>query len=580
MSKDKKKKQKRPNIPVHTMARPRLEQILARRQHGELDDDEYVASIKALMTEMGREGVLNALVGMLDNADDARKEALMVAIPPLGDAQTIGHLWQLVRRSKLSVSVKMTALIILKQMGEEVNLEDPGEYFSWRDIKQADADEISGMARFSTRMLIKELQKIDNVDEVEAFMASFEDVMGRTDNPELGQAVIDDLVEMGDADAADLLAAFAATAIQSDVRQAARQALAELAKQQISPQSKHIKALFEEHFYAAYSSDPAHPWQQHVSILFERGKNTVQALVFLLDFGHPWQGAIKDFFPTESITPRQFQREVIDRSERESVELRRVTYTRARQFILDALEANRKNKIKLPPEFEEFRAMLERRVIDPLPETLAYAEQVDIQAPDEWGELPGQPIRGMEIIRPGGKTSPLFMPPGMLPDDFGDDEDTDEEFDFDDLLAEIDEYYAEPPEQPGSKKPDILPKEWLVNFLTSLYEQRVDPEELDEYWTDISDFLFYLDTGDNSPATLTDIQGYHLSEFLTDFWDENIEADTSIEEKDEAMQTIFELYDYLAEYSLIPQEVANRVEETADILFDADDEITRIPRSK
>ena len=119
-----------------------------------------------------------------------------------------------------------------------------------------------------------------------------------------------------------------------------------------------------------------------------------------------------------------------------------------------------------------------------------------------------------------------------------------------------------------------------MNFLTSLYEQRVDPEELDEYWTDISDFLFYLDTGDNSPATLTDIQGYHLSEFLTDFWDKNIEADTSIEEKDEAMQTIFELYDYLAEYSLIPQEVANRVEETADILFDADDEITRIPRSK
>ena len=101
MSKKKsKKKQKKPNIPIQTLARPRLEQILTRYQHGELDEAAYIASIEALMAEISQEAILDALVGLLNNADNERKDALMVAIPKLGNADTIKHLWHLVRRSK------------------------------------------------------------------------------------------------------------------------------------------------------------------------------------------------------------------------------------------------------------------------------------------------------------------------------------------------------------------------------------------------------------------------------------------------------------------------------------------------
>ena len=573
----KKKKQKKPNIPTQTLARPRLEQILVRRKHGELDDEEYVDSVKALMAEIGNEAVLNALVGLLDSADEERKDALMVAIPKLGNKQTIKHLWQLVRRSKLSVGAKMTALIILKQLGEDVNLENPGEYFSWRDVKQADAEEILSMGRFSLRALIKELQTAKNVDEVEGLMLQAEHIATESGGEEVVEAIVEDLIGMGDSGAADMLAAISATTSYPKVRQAARKGLLKLSGQKVFPQTDNVKSLLEEHFYAAYCSDPAHPWQQQVAIVFEQGKNLVQALVFLLDFGHPWNGAIKDFFPTESMPPRQFERIFVDKAIREGVETRRVPYARARQFILDALEANQKNKTKLPPEFEEFRGMVERRVTDPSPQTLAYAEQVDAKTEDEWGELEGEPVRGMEIIGPDGQPMPVVRM-GDLDDEDWDDFEEDEVEDFDDVLINVDDYYEEVEENLDEGQEYILPYDWAVGYLTARHEQGFEPQELDDYWLDLSDFLSYLDEGYDTPKSLADVQGYHLSEFVTDFWDENIEDDTPVEEKGEAIETVRDLYEYLAQQKHIPAEAAKRVAEAADLLFSQPDELTPIPR--
>ena len=159
MAKKKKRKQKKPNVPVQTIARSRLDKILTGYYNEELDEEECVASIRALMGELGKEAVLNSLIGMLDNTNAEQKDALMVALSRLGDEQTIQHLWQLVRRSKMSVGGKMTALVILKQMGEDVDLDNPGEYFSWRDIKKADVGEIAHMGRVGLQGIIKELQK-------------------------------------------------------------------------------------------------------------------------------------------------------------------------------------------------------------------------------------------------------------------------------------------------------------------------------------------------------------------------------------------------------------------------------------
>ncbi len=555
--KKKKKKQRKPNIPIQTMARPRLEQILVRYEHDELDQAEYISSIEALMQEIGREAVLNAMVGLLENAGNERKEALMVAIPKLGDEQTIKHLWQLVRRSKISVGGKMTVLVILKQMGEEVNLEEPGEYLSWRDIKKADSDEIADIGRFSIRAIIKELQRAKDIDEVEAMMINFEDLQNKTGGDGAAGMMIDELIEMGDSGAADMLAAIVGTTSRSNIRKMARTGLLKLSGRKVFPQSAAIRALQGEQFYAAYSTDPGNPWQQQVVILFERGQNLVQALVFLLDFGHPWNGAIKDFFPTQSMTPNQFQRDLIDRAMQHDVEQRQVPYARARQFILDALEVNQKKKIKLPPEFEQFRHWVDRRVIDPSSETLAYAEQVDAKTVDEWGELKGTPIRGMEVITPKGSTTPITVL-GDLDDEFWDDDD---EFTFDDLLTRINDEYELEDEEP------VLPQEWATSYLSTRHNEGIDAIELDDYWDNISEFVFYLETELDTSSNLVDVQDFHLSEFITKFWDETIDPDSSIEERQDVIDTVSDLYTYLSKQDHIPAELAKRVNEAAASIF-------------
>jgi len=494
MSKKKKsKKQKKPNIPVQTMALPRLQMLLNLRQQGELDNEEFVASIEALMTEIGREAILNALIGLLDQSSNEQKDALMTAISQLGDAQAIDHLWYVVRRSKMSVGAKMTALVILQQMGEEVNLEDPGEYFTWRDIKQGDIKEVADLARFATRALIKELQQSKNIDDVEVMMMRFTSITAQAGGEETELMQIETLIDMGDTGAADMLTAIVATTPYSRVRQAARQGLLKLAGQNTFPQNEIIKSLTQERLYAAYSTDPAHPWQQGVILAFERGQNSLQAMVFLRDFGHPWQGAIKDMFVTHSMTPHEFARNFLRQIGRvgEDAEYRQVTYQRARQFLVEAIAANKQHRVKLPPEYHEFLHLIERRITDPSKETLAYADQVDAKTVDEWGELKGQPIRGLSIIGPDGEAMPVMV--------FGEpDEDFWEEAEYtlEDLIAEVDDYYEmeykEETEDEDAADP-ILPQDWVTGYLTAAHHKGIDVEELEDQWDYLSDFIFYLE---------------------------------------------------------------------------------------
>ena len=581
-----KKKSKKPNIPIQTMARPRLEQILNRRQHGELDEDEFLASVEALMKEIGREAVLNALVGLLDNASNEQKDALMVVIPKLGNKQTIDHLWNLVRRSKMSIGGKMAALVILKQMGEEVNLDDPGEYFSWRDIKHSDLSEVENMGRFAMRALIKELQQLDNADDVEAFMLHADEVLPQARSEEVKLVQIEELVAMGDTDAADMLTAIIATTPQSKVREAARKGLLKLSGQGVFPQAEVIKSLRNEPFHSAYSTDPAHPWQQGVMMIWERTQNNVQALVFLLDFGSPWKGAIKDMFPTYSMPWSQLKRQMIDKTLGTDAEYRRVPYARARKFILDAIAANKKNRVRFPEEYEKFLYLMERRIIDPSPEALAYAAQVDAQTVDEWGELEGEPVRGMEIIGPDGTPMPV-----ITMDELEDWEDEEYELTFDDILDSVEEFYLEDylEEDDSEEERDTeeeeaeeeaVPYEWMVDYLTTRFNEGVDVEELDDRWDNLTEFLLYLDEGDDPPETLTDLQGYHLSEFITTYWDEYVFAgETSpIAEKQFVIDTVQDLCDYLAKQEHIPADTAKRVKSAAATLFSNPNEIAPISR--
>ena len=64
----------------------------------------------------------------------------------------------------------MTALVILKEMGEEIDLRDPGRYFSPRDIKPGDIKAAEDLFRTGMRDLARSLRASRDHAEVEAFM--------------------------------------------------------------------------------------------------------------------------------------------------------------------------------------------------------------------------------------------------------------------------------------------------------------------------------------------------------------------------------------------------------------------------
>jgi hypothetical protein len=394
MAHKRKRKRRKQQVSGQAPVRPRLDAIFARRERGKLDNTGCVDETSALMTELGRKPVMDALVRKLETASDAERDALMAVIPRLGDRKTVAHLWNVVRRSKVPIGVKSTALVILKQMGEDVDLSDPGAYFSPRDVKPTDLTEMAHLGRHSLRMLIKELQKAKSIGEIEGLMQIFDRPVVGTSEEEGQLTVIEELSAMEEAGAADMLLAIVHTTARPKVRQAARNALLKLASRGVFPQSPIVKSLSEEQFHAAYCTDPTHPWQQQVTMAWEWSGDTTQAMVFLLDFGFPWRGSIKDMFVTRYLSKRELHRDLIDKA----IEQRRVPFTRARQFILDALEANRRYHVRLPPEYDQFRQLIERRIVNPSPEALAQAEALDAETVDEWGE-PEEPIvHGVKFV--------------------------------------------------------------------------------------------------------------------------------------------------------------------------------------
>lgn len=385
-------------VPKPTLARPRLDAILTRRERDELDDGGCADKVSALMTELGRKPVLDTLVKKLETTSDTERDALMAVISKLGDEETIAYLWRIVRRSKMSIGVKSTALIILKQMGEDVDLSDPGAYFSTRDVKPTDIAEMARLGRHSLRMLIKRLQEAESVGEIEGLM----DIFDRSLDEAGLLAMVEEFSAVEEAGAADMLLAIVHTTARLKVRQAARNALLKLAGRGVFPQSSIVKSFSEERFYAAYCTDPTNLWQQQVTMAWEWAGDTTQAIVFLLDFGFPWRGSIKDMFVTRYMPKRQLQRELLDKGN----EQRRIPFARARQSILDALEANRRHRVRLPPEYDDFRQLIERRIVNPSPEALAQAEALDAETVDEWGEPEEPVVRGVEFI--DGKPIVIF----------------------------------------------------------------------------------------------------------------------------------------------------------------------------
>lgn len=390
-------KQKPPKIDLRLLTRSRLNALFDRHARGEVDMEGLETGVQALMVEVGHRPVLDALIKRMENAPDAERETLMELIPRLRSREVIEYLWQQVKKpGALALDVKMTGLTLLKEMGEDVDLTDPGRYFSPREIKPSDMKSIHNLLRLGLRGLARSLREARDPAEVEACMLRINQMSEEAID---GDAILLELVANAEAEAndlgADFLQALAHTTPFPRVLQAAERALARLAAAGIKPVTPALLRLGQDRFYAAYMTDPEHPWQQSVTVAWERAGGVIQALVFLLDFGFPWRGAIKDMFATQGLTPQRFQQDLIERSEmRMGLRLYRVNLARAQATIAAAVQANQQYNIPLPKEFCEVRHLVERWVLHP-PAALAADLTRD--------ELAGRPLV------PNRSTQPLLM---------------------------------------------------------------------------------------------------------------------------------------------------------------------------
>ena len=393
---EKAKKHKRPKIARRVLARPRLNALFDRHARGELDDDGLQAGLQALMAEVGHGPLLDALVKRMEGTPEAERETLMVILPRLRSPEVINYLWQLVKKPRaLSVEARLTTLVILKGMGEDVDVKDPGLYFSPHDIRPSDLKSAQDMFRLGLRGLARSLRESRDPAEVEAFMHRINQMPEQAIG---GEDILLDMVQSAKTGATDLeadfLRALAHTTPFPKVQQAAEHTLARLAAAGIEPVTRAILDLGQDQFYAAYMTDPDHPWQQSVTVAWERAGGVIQALVFLIDFGFPWRGAIKDMYPTLGMTPSQFQREFVERgAQRMDIRMYRVGLARAQAAIAAAVEANRTHEIPLPKELNEVAHLVERWVLHPPASALA-SDSTD----DELGDRPLVPDRSDQPI--------------------------------------------------------------------------------------------------------------------------------------------------------------------------------------
>ena len=569
MPMSKSKKTKAPKIDPRVMTRPRLDALFEQQARGELDLDGLEAGVRALIAEVGQPAALDALVKRMEGTPEGERETLMSLLPRLKSREVINTLWQQVKkRGALSLDAKMTALVILREMGEEVDLRDPGRYFSPRDIKSGDIKAAEELFRTGMRGLARSLRESRDPAEVEAFMHRISQM------PEAaidGTGILMEYIKSGEEGATDLeadfLYALAHTTPFPEVQQKASRALERLAARDIRPVTRTILDLAQDRFHAAYTTDPNHPWQQSVTVAWERAGGVIQALVFLLDFGVPWRGALKDMFPTYGLTPQEFQRKLVDKpTRRMDMRLYRISLARAQATIAAAVEANRKHNIPLPKEYKEVRHLVERWVLHP-PAAILAADSTR----DELGDLPlapdrsGKPLmfdlRDLERSETakhwfaqqvaGASHEEVEGDEGEVEGDEGELEPSDQDglFSFEEVVEDVRQVHAE-------QSPAWWEHEWVGDYLASLSP---DPDSLDSFdedlhrirgdWWTLRDWFEYLDAG-NEIHAIADLRSFHLSEYLRE------EADLDDDQGWSRAETVHGFFTYLAQRRLIPSDLA------------------------
>lgn len=527
----KSKKTKSPKIDPRLLARPRLDALFDRHARGELDAVGLHAGVRALIAEVGAHPVLDALVKRMEGTSEAERESLMLLVERLRNPEVVAYLWQKVKKQgALSMEAKTTTLVILKHMGEDVDIADPGRYFSPRDFRPSDIRSAENLFRLGLRDMARHLREARDPVEVERMML---DISRMPENTMDGAGVLLHLIEEAEAEATDLgadfLHAMAYATPNPQAQKAAVAALARLAARGVKPVTPVILNIGQEEFHDAYMTDPEHLWQQSVNVAWERAPGVIEALVFLLDFGVPWVGAIKDMYATQPLTPVQYHNHFVKQAGMKMGErVYRVSLARAQATIAAAaLEAD-----TTPDELDD-RPLIADRSQQPL--------VVDLRGK-----------RGKEVLSLLSRQAAEDFEDEAFDDDDFEDEDF---FNFEDIMENVQGTHAESLDA-WSGAPCWEP-DWIIDYLATFCPEleRLDGltpanEEfvwIRDTWLTLQDFLFYLEDHAYEIYALSDVQGFCVSEHIQeDAWEWDEDHGRS------RVEDLRQFFTYLAGRDLIP----------------------------
>lgn len=158
-------------------------------------------------------------------------------------------------------------------------------------------------------------------------------------------------------EAADVALALAELSQRRDVRKEARRSLVRLRSMGLTPTfsiptTPATVAPPQHPFYRGYVSQSRDQGEIHLALAWYEHPTTgtVRGMVFLLEF---WRDGIKDFFMTDLITAKRFEREY-SRTGRtsEQTEIVPCTLAQARRLVQEALSINDWRKTPLPDEYK------------------------------------------------------------------------------------------------------------------------------------------------------------------------------------------------------------------------------------
>jgi hypothetical protein len=145
----------------------------------------------------------------------------------------------------------------------------------------------------------------------------------------------------------------------------------------------------EECFYQAYMY--ADESQGVIIVLWytDSRRRKVRGMNFLVDFNPPWEGAVKDIAVFPQGSPDRVTREYVDFWTRRGLLLKRLSASEVKREILECLEVNRHEGIRLPRDLIRARDLFLEHVLSlpDLPDTPPFtAEDFDTLA--SAGETP------------------------------------------------------------------------------------------------------------------------------------------------------------------------------------------------